>query len=286
MARPLRIEYLGALHHITARGNRKDEIYLGSSDRYKFLEILEKTVRRYNWICHAYCLMNNHYHLLIETPDANLSKGMRQLNGVYTQYFNRANDSVGHLFQGRFKSILVEKESYLLELCRYIVCNPVRANLCKEPKDWKWSSYNPTAYGRNVPDFLTSDWILSRFSAELTTARQLYMDFVQDGLSKSTSPLDKAVNHVIYDTDDFVTNLQTTMMQTGKLKDIPQEERQLIRRSLEKLLSATGAINKQHRNEEICRAHFEYGYKLKEIAEHLGLHHATISRIILKKKKM
>ncbi len=142
MARPLRIEYPGALYHITARGNRKADIYLRSSDRYKFLEILEKTVGRYNWICHGYCLMNNHYHLLIETPDANLSKGMRQLNGIYTQYFNRVHDSVGHLFQGRFKSILVEKESYLLELCRYIVCNPVRANLCREPKDWKWSSYN------------------------------------------------------------------------------------------------------------------------------------------------
>ena len=286
MARPLRIEYPGALYHITSRGNRKDNIYLRSSDRYKFLEILEKTVKKCNWVCHAYCLMNNHYHLLIETRDANLSVGMRQLNGVYTQYFNRSNDSVGHLFQGRFKSILVEKESYLLELSRYIVCNPVRANLCEEPKDWKWSSYNATAHGRNVPDFLKTDWILSRFSGELPTARKLYMDFVQDGLSKSKSPLDKAINHVIYDTDAFVTNLKKRMVTIGKLNDIPQRKIPLTRPSLGKLLSATGAVNRQQRNEEICRAYFEYGYKLKEIADHVGLHYVTISRVIQKKRKM
>jgi len=286
MARPLRIEYPGAVYHITARGNRKADIYLGSSDRYKFLQILEETVANYNWLCHAYCLMNNHYHLLIETPEANLSEGMRQLNGVYTQHFNRSNESVGHLFQGRFKSILVEKESYLLELCRYIVCNPVRANLCKAPKNWKWSSYNPTAYGRNVPDLLTTDWLLSRFSSKVSTARELYIDFVQDGLSKNKSPLAKAVNQIIYDSDDFVASVQNHMIKSGKLKDAPFIQSQLARPSLHTLLSSTAAADKQQRNEGISRAYYEHGYKLKEIAEHLGLHYATISRVIQKQEKM
>lgn len=130
MARPLRIEYPGAVYHLTSRGNRQEAIFQDDEDRYGFLDIFGKTVRRYNWICHAYCLMDNHYHLLVETPDGNLSLGMRQLNGLFTQLINRRHGKVGHVFQGRFKSILVEKEAHLLELCRYVVLNPVRAKLC------------------------------------------------------------------------------------------------------------------------------------------------------------
>ena len=126
MARPLRLEFAGALYHVTARGNERHSIFLGNidDDRGAFLDVLASTCERFNWICHAYCLMTNHYHLLVETPDANLSKGMHQLNGVYTQYVNRRHGRVGHLFQGRFKGILVERDSYLLELARYVVLNP------------------------------------------------------------------------------------------------------------------------------------------------------------------
>ena len=144
MARPLRIEYDGALYHITSRGNERKAIFRDDEDRIGFLEALQKVNERFNWICHAYCLMNNHYHLIVETPDGNLSKGMRQLNGVYTQYFNRKHHRVGHIFQGRYKSILMEKESYLLEVGRYVVLNPVRAKAVKKPEDWNWSSYRST----------------------------------------------------------------------------------------------------------------------------------------------
>lgn len=136
MTRPLRIEYPGAVYHVTSRGNRQEVIFLTKDDRISFLDILKKTVDRYNWICHAYCLMGNHYHLMIETPDGNLSSGMRQLNGIYTQTLNRTHNRVGHVFQGRFKSILVEKQSHPLELCRYIVLNPVRAKSCTLPEQW------------------------------------------------------------------------------------------------------------------------------------------------------
>ena len=153
MSRPLRIQFPGALYHLTSRGNRQEDIYLGNFDRERFLVVLAEVCNRFNWGCHSYCLMSNHYHLLIETPEGNLSQGMRQLNGVYTQCFNRRHKRVGHVFQGRYKSILVQENSYLLELARYIVLNPVRANMVGCPSDWPWSSYRATAgLCRNPPD--------------------------------------------------------------------------------------------------------------------------------------
>ena len=129
MARPLRIEYAGALYHVTARGNAQGDIYLCDDDRLEFLSLLANGCQRHEWLCHAYCLMDNHYHLLIETQAATLSKGMKYLNGTYTQAFNRRHKRVGHVFQGRYKAVLVEKEAYLVELSRYIVLNPVRARM-------------------------------------------------------------------------------------------------------------------------------------------------------------
>lgn len=161
MARTLRLEFEGALYHITSRGNRRETIYETPDDRERFLEILGGVREKYNWLCHAYCLMGNHYHLLIETPEANLSKGMRQLNGVYTQCFNKAHARVGHVFQGRYKAILVEKETYLLELARYIVLNPVRAGMVSSPSEWPWSSYRATAGEIPPLDYLSTDWLLS-----------------------------------------------------------------------------------------------------------------------------
>jgi putative transposase len=119
MARPLRIEFPGGLYHVTSRGDRREEIYLDDADRTNWLALFGHVCKRFNWVCHAYCLMDNHYHIVVETAEGNLSRGMRQLNGVYTQTFNRAHNRVGHVYQGRYKAILVEKESYLLELTRY-----------------------------------------------------------------------------------------------------------------------------------------------------------------------
>ena len=132
MARPLRLEFSGALYHITSRGDRREDIFYNNSDRTLFLEILAHTCQRYNWLCHSYCLMSNHYHLIVETLDGNLSKGMRQLNGVYTQQINKKHTKTGHLFQGRYKAILVDKECYLLEVSRYVVLNPVLSQKLKK----------------------------------------------------------------------------------------------------------------------------------------------------------
>ena len=140
MTRPLRIEFAGALYHITSRGNAQGDIYTHDEERQKYLTLLANACERFDWYCHAYCQMSNHYHLLIETNSPTLSKGMKYLNGTYTQYFNRRNRRVGHVFQGRYKAILVQKANYLLELSRYIVLNPVRARMVREAVDWPWSS--------------------------------------------------------------------------------------------------------------------------------------------------
>lgn len=171
MARPLRIEYPGAIFHVTARGNASQAIFQDDKDRQRFLGIHGDVVMRFNWICHAFCLMTNHYHLLIETVEANLSAGMRQVNGIYTQYINHRHHSTGHVFQGRFKAILVDKEAYLLELCRYIVLNPVRASMVEEPCSYQWSSYKATM-GKGKPlNFLSTDWILSLFGEKRSRAQ-------------------------------------------------------------------------------------------------------------------
>src|SRR4030067_2859257 len=145
MTRPLRIEYPGAVYHITSRGNEKKLIFKDERDRKIFLDTLSQVDKRYNWLCHAYCLINNHYHLIIETPDGNLSAGMRQLNGVYTQAFNRRNHRVGHVFQGKYKAIVIEKEGYLLQVSRYVVLSPVRAKIVEGPADWRGGSYRGRA---------------------------------------------------------------------------------------------------------------------------------------------
>jgi REP element-mobilizing transposase RayT len=162
MARPLRIEYPSAVCYVTSRGNARADILIDTGDRQSFLFLLESVVSRFNWICHAYCLMDNHYHLLIETPEGNLSMGMRHLNGVYTQSFNRQHQRVGNIFQGRFKAVMVEKESHLLELCRYVVLNQVRAEMVSTAQKWPWSSYRATV-GTNTTPYLTTGWILAQF---------------------------------------------------------------------------------------------------------------------------
>jgi len=142
MARPLRIEFAGAVYHVTSRGDRQEDIYLDDSDRELWLTVFAEVCECFNWRCHAWVQMSNHYHLLVETVDANLSKGMRHLNGVYTQRHNKRYGRVGHVYQGRYKAILVDKESYLLEVSRYVVLNPLRARMVSRLSSWQWSSYN------------------------------------------------------------------------------------------------------------------------------------------------
>jgi putative transposase len=181
MARPLRIEFSGAIYQVTSRGNAREDIYLDDTDRAMFLGVLAEVISRFDWRCHVYCLMGNHYHWLIETPEPNLSKGMRQLNGVYTQRFNRRHGRVGHVFQGRYKAILVERDSYLKELARYGVLNPVRAKRVQHPGDWPWSSYAMTAGKAVSPVWLSTEWLLGQFGPQRERAQNAYVHFVEEG---------------------------------------------------------------------------------------------------------
>ncbi len=274
MARPLRLEFPGAIYHITSRGDRQEAIYEGDADRQQWLEILSRVCERYNWRIHAYCLMGNHYHILLETADGNLSKGMRQLNGVYTQYFNRQHNRVGHVYQGRYKAILVEKDSYLLELSRYVVLNPVRAGMIKNMDEWHWSSYLVTIGKLPTPDWLEVDWLLSQFSLQRNRARSRYIDFVREGIG--LPPVWDDLRQQIYlGSDDFIDKHQKLISRKQDLDDIPA----LQKRAMPKPISY---YQKKYKNEKqaITQAFLSGGYTLKEIGDYYGKHYTTISRIV------
>ena len=229
------------------------------------MKTLSRVVNRYGWICHAYCLMANHYHLLIETPKANLSIGMRQLNGIYTQSFNRRHHRVGHLFQGRFKAILVEKEAHLLELCRYVVLNPVRVKGGASARSWKWSSYRATAGRSSVPEFLSTDWILEQFGKSRSRAQQHYRAFVRDGMA--SRPWDDLKGQIYLGSQTFI---QKHASGKENLKEIPRAQLRAAKPSLKHIFARRG-------EKGIAEA-YEQGYRLSEIATHLGVHYATVSR--------
>jgi REP element-mobilizing transposase RayT len=275
MARPLRIEYDGAVYHVTARGNERKAIYKDDEDRRVFLHILAEVNKRFNWFCHAYCLMNNHYHLVIETPDGNLAKGMRQLNGVYTQAYNRRHRRVGHVFQGRYKAIVIEKESHLLEVCRYVVLNPVRAKAVEHPVQWKWSGYRATAGKEKPHACLTAEWIVGQFGKKEREARKRYREFVEAGIGEHL--WDKVKGQSILGEEDFITSLIGYVKGQRDIKEIPKEQRFVHRPALEEVFRQSVV---KERNRKIRQAVEEHGYSHREVAAHLGIHYTTVSRII------
>jgi REP element-mobilizing transposase RayT len=275
MARPLRIELAGGLYHVTSRGDRRENIYDSDKDRIEWLSILGKVCDRFNWRCHAYCLMDNHYHFVVETVEGNLSKGMRQLNGVYTQYFNREYNRVGHVFQGRFKGILVERDSYLMELSRYVVLNPVRAGMVNQAEDWTWSSYLATQGKVKKPVWLETDWILGQFSSNRETAVMLYNNFVREGVGLPA--IWEGLRKQIYmGSDQFIDSMLQVIAKDKKtLADIPQLQRRKLPKSLDEYCNQENS-----RNEAIRAAFNSGGYTMKQIGEYFKLHYTSISRIV------
>ena len=270
MARPLRLQFEHALYHVTSRGNARQAIVKTQADRQAFLDGLAQVVDRFGWRCHAYCLMNNHYHLLVETPLPNLSQGMRQLNGPYTQGFNRRHRRVGHVFQGRFKAILVERETHLLELCRYVVLNPVRAQMVDHPEDWIWSNYRATAGLEPCPVYLEVAWTLEQFGVRPTTAQRRYQTFVAKGMGKP-GPWEHLRGQLYLGGEAFVNKHQP-----GKVvKEISRQQTQGVRPRLPTLLT-----EKHNQKQAIAEAYRIYGYHMREIADYLGIHYSTVSRRI------
>ena len=275
MARPLRIELSGGLYHVTSRGDRREDIYLDDVDRSNWLALFGHVCKRFNWVCHAYCLMDNHYHIVVETAEANLSKGMRQLNGVYTQNFNRRHNRVGHVYQGRYKAILVDKDSYLLELSRYVVLNPVRSGEVKAVEQWSWSSYSAMTDKSDRPDWLQTDWVLGQFGKQRKRAIAAYIDFVHAGV-ELPGVWDDLRGQIYLGKEEFVKTMQQHMQSDKNISEIPRAQRRAAARPLSYYSSFA------NRNTGIAAAYQTGDYSMKAIADEFGLHYATVSRIIKK----
>ncbi len=274
MARPLRIEFAGALYHVTSRGDRQEAIFDDDQDRTAFLNVLAEVISRFRWRCHAYCLMGNHYHLMIETPQGNLTKGMRQLNGVFTQWSNRRHKRSGHLFQGRYKAILVNRESYFLELARYVVLNPVRAAMVKHPRLWTWSSYGATTGTVATPAWLTTDDLLAEFGKRQAGARRKYQEFIAEGMGKES--IWKDLNGQIYlGDDDFMEQMRGKLGEREEDVNIPSIQQ---RGPAPKL----SAVRRQYKNrDDAIRAAYETGaYSYQQIGKEFGVHFTTVGRIV------
>jgi putative transposase len=274
MARPLRIEYAGALYHVTSRGDRQEAIFDDDQDRTAFLNVLGEVISRFRWRCHAYCLMGNHYHLMIETPEGNLTKGMRQLNGVFTQWSNRRHKRTGHVFQGRYKAILVDRDSYFLELARYIVLNPVRAAMVKHPKQWKWSSYGATSGMATAPAWLTTEDLLAEFGNRRAVTRRKYREFVAEGRGEES--IWKDLQGQIYLGDDkFVEQMRSKLDEREEDVNIPRIQQ---RGPAPKL----SALRRQYKNrDDGIRAAYQTGaYSYQQIGKEFGVHFTTVGRIV------
>ena len=291
MSRPLRIQFPHAVYHVTARGNERKSIVRDDADRNRFVQILADMIEQYHVLCHAWVLMDNHYHLLIETPDANLSRAIRHLNGVYTQAFNRRHHRAGHLFQGRFKAILVDKETYLLELCRYVALNPVRAGMVKHPRSWRWSSYRATSGEALNPSWLTVDWLLGQLAGQRKRAREVYRQFVSEGIKQPESPWPRLMGQIYLGSDAFLKKMQGHL-ERKKDSEIPMMHRRPAVPKLEDLLGrvaraygkkADEMIKPTRRPSEarqvaIYLARRVAGLDLKAVAKTFGMGYTGVSR--------
>jgi REP element-mobilizing transposase RayT len=276
MSRPLRLELAGGLYHVTSRGDRREDIYRDDADRLAWLAILAETCERYNWRIHAWCQMSNHFHLIVETVEGNLSAGMRQLNGVYTQATNRRHRLSGHVFQGRFKAILVERDSYLLELSRYVVLNPVRAAMVKHTRQWKWSSYHAMIGNELAPPWLQTAWLLSQFGHQRSRQVERYVEFVQQGI-RGASVWQQLKGQVFLGGDEFVDAMRKRLETDKKFasQEIPRAQRRALAKSLT-------YYREEFSDEKLgmAAAYATGDYTLQAIADAFGVHYSTVSRAI------
>jgi len=282
MARPLRIEFADAVYHVTSRGDRREAIFVDDEDRHAFLAVMAHAMARLDAAVLAYCLMGNHYHLVVQTRKANLSALMRQINGVYTQAYNRRHHLVGHLFQGRFKGILVDTDEYLLALCRYVELNPVRAGIVRQPGKWVWSSYRAHAGQAPAPEWLDRQTLYGqvlsrapRTKADWRQAAQRYAEFVAQG--KGVRLWEGALRQQIYLGDEqFVERMQALGDKQLNTRSIPKLQR------AKPLTLAQWLKRSASRQEALMRAHIESGISMTCLADTMGLSVSYVSRLIRK----
>ena len=284
MARPLRIEYPDAFYHVTSRGNERKDVFKSQRDRDKFIDYLASATARYGAVIHAYCLLNNHYHLLLETPEGNLSQIMRHINGAYTTYFNVKRRRAGHLFQGRYKAILVEADEYATELSRYIHLNPVRAGMAVRPEEYQWSSYRSYIGQAKAIEWLKTEFILGYFGGKAAEGNNKYRQFVEDLLgSEYDSPLNATVASTILGGEGFVREITESHLRGKKAeRNVPAIKGLAVRPSVEEIIIKIKAVlgegNELTRGMSLYICHRHSGAKLKEIGELFGISDAAVSQ--------
>ncbi len=292
MARPLRLEYAGAVYHVTARGHERGSIFREDGDRERFLQEVLRRVEEERWVVHAYCLMTNHYHLLIETPEGNLVGGMQRLNARYSQAFNFSHRRKGHLLEDRYKATVVEKESYLLELCRYVVLNPVRAGIVRSAREYRWSNYRATAGEVERPAYLEVDWTLGCFGREKGRAREAYRRFVAEGKGSGEVP-ESGEGQAFLGGAAFLSEMEQRLRDADLPEAVPLVQRSGSFVELSKVRQAVaeeygieeGALKEAwRRGEEKAMAAYLArkltGLSGKEIGEAFGVSAARVSQLV------
>jgi putative transposase len=273
MTRPLRIEFPGALYHVTSRGDQRNAIYRDNADRHMWLDVLGLVCARFNFVVHSYCQMTNHYHLMVETVDGNLAQGMRQLNGIFSQRVNWRHDLVGHVFQGRYKAVLVQKDAHLLELARYIVLNPVRAVFVGSPDEWYWSSHHFMRGTARAPAWLETEWLLGQFGGAPDCAIESYRQFVAAGAG-AQSPLRQTRHQMILGDEAFASQ-QRGRQKRDNFVAVTKDQR----RTAAMTLPEYQAIFAQ-RDEAMARAYWSTAFTMAEIGSHFGVSYKTVSRAV------
>jgi putative transposase len=279
MNRPLRIECDNACYHVTSRGDRRATIFRTDSDRLTWLALLAETCDRFDFGVLAYCQMGNHYHLVVRTRQGALSRGMRYLNGNYSQYFNRQHQLVGHVFQGRYHAILCQESEYLMELSRYTVLNPVRAGLVKHPAHWLWSSYGALIGTVDAPAWLERDTVLAQFGNNREEAIRVFEDFVLAGIGEKI-PFPAVRNQLFLGSDEFCKLAAHGQIQ-GDLLEIKRAQRRAIVRPLSDYF-----VQFQDRHEAMAQAYLSHNYTMAEIADFCDVSARTVGRAVKAYRKM
>ncbi len=273
MARPLRIEFADALYHLTSRGNDRLPIFREDRDRTTFLGFLAIAARRFSWSVTAWVLMTNHFHLVIQTAEPNLSRGMHWLNGKYAAWFNRQYKRSGHLFEGRFKAFLVEKESYFAEVLRYVVLNPVRAGMVERAEDYQWSSYRATAGLDSAPDWLDISAVRHFFDEDAMTAEAHYRDFVHAGIGSDESLWDKLMNGMYLGTEAWAKQMRVLVESRPRSTDHPKAQRAIARPQMHTVIAAVAKIA----GESADTIRSAGGNPLRRLAAWLGWHEGLLT---------
>ena len=271
---------------MTSRGNERKAVFQSNRDREKYLSYVESAHERYGALIHAYCLMGNHYHLLLETPRGNLSKILQYTNGAYTTYFNIKRSRSGHLFQGRFKGIVVDKDEYCKELSRYIHLNPVRAGMVKAPLEYPWSSYRYFTGKDKKPEWLTTELVLGDFGGEGRRGYRRYREYVERGVTKELeSPFKRVIASTFLGSEEFINNIRIEYLEKKKIdgRDLPALKKILKGPSLEAIEGAvTEIVGRGYPlSKKICiYLSYQYsGLNLREIGEYFGMQRSAISQL-------